>query len=298
MFIQSPHCLIFSRYLLLLGFTGLLACQRARSNETATGFETTPQEYTLSNPKLNEVSGIADSKANPGYCWVQQDSGNPPAIELLKHDGSYGKVIRLAHVVNRDWEDVVLSTGPKPVTQYLYIAETGDNLLVYPDYAIYRFEEPLASTDTVPHVDRIAFFYPDGSHNAEAILVDPESKDIYIITKTEIRSKVFRLKYPYSTTQMNRVEEVGTLGFNYAVSAAIAPGGKEIVVKTYDAIYYYLRAAGESIEQAFRKEPVKLPYIREPQGEAIVFANNDSGYFTLSEKALASSVKLYFYKRK
>ena len=38
-------------------------------------------------------------------------------------------------------------------------------------------------------------------------------------------------------------------------------------------------------------------YQQEPQGEAIVFANSDSGFYTLSEKALASEVKLYFYKR-
>ncbi|WP_207513146.1 hypothetical protein [Longitalea luteola] len=297
MVIKRCPALCDARYLWLLGFMGLIACNQAKSSQKATGFEKKPQEYTLTNARLNEVSGIADSKANPGYLWVQQDSGNPPEIALVKKDGTDGKSIRLPHVINRDWEDIVLSSGPKPATNYLYIAETGDNLLVYADYAIYRLEEPLAAADTVQQVDRIAFFYPDGSHNAEAILVDPATKDIYIITKTEIRSKVFRMKYPYSTTHMNRVEEVATLGFNYAVSAALSPGGNEIVVKTYDAIYQYHRSAGETIVQALHKEPVKLPYVQEPQGEAIVFDNSDSGYFTLSEKALASKVKIYFYKR-
>ncbi|WP_205513181.1 hypothetical protein [Longitalea arenae] len=295
--IQRFQHLAGCRYWLLLGIIGFLACNQVKPNSKIIGFANTPQEAIVKDPRLNEVSGIADSKANPGYLWVQQDSGNPPEISLVKKDGSVGKTIRLAHVINRDWEDIVLSGGPKPATDYLYIAETGDNLLVYNDYAIYRFEEPLAATDTVQHLDRIAFFYPDGSHNAEAILVDPESKDIYIITKTETRSKIFRLKYPYSTTHMNRVEEVGTLSYNYAVSAAIAPNGKEIVVKTYDAIYYYQRSASESLVQALLKEPTKLPYIQEPQGESIVFDNNNTGYYTLSEKALSSSVKLYYYGR-
>jgi hypothetical protein len=282
-------------FLLLL--TALTACKQNHDNGNTAGFAGTPQEYPLSDVRLNEASGIADSKANPGYLWVEQDSGNPPDITLLQHNGTVFKSVHLANAVNRDWEDIVLSTGPIAGKQYLYIAETGDNLLVHSDYAIYRLEEPMATTDTVQQVDRIAFFYPDGSHNAEAILVDPGTKDIYIITKTDLHSKLFKLTYPYSTNKMNQAEEAGTLPYNYAVSAAISPSGRELVVKTYEAIYYYQRAAGETIPQTLSKKYIRLPYQQEPQGEAIVFANNDSGYYTISEKALASSVKLYFYKR-
>lgn len=277
--------------------TSLLACKEKKGADSLAGFAITPQAYELSNKSLSEASGIADSKTNTGFLWVQQDSGNPPEIDLVQHNGTWLKTIHLANIANRDWEDLVLSTGPKAGVHYLYLAETGDNLLVHPDYAIYRLEEPATATDTVKQIDKIAFFYPDGSHNAEAILVDPDTKDIYIITKVDKRSQVFKLTYPYSTTVTNKAELVGSLTYNLAVSAALSPKGNEIVVKTYDAIYYYQRAAGESIMQALSKTPVNLPYEQEPQGEAIVFANNDSGYYTLSEKALASNVRLFFYKR-
>lgn len=297
MFVQKRNAALNYGYILFIVIAALPACNQD-TNGNGSVFMATPQEFTLNAPGLNEPSGIADSKANPGYLWVQQDSGNPPGIELVKHNGDYLKSIHLSNVVNRDWEDMVLSIGPKPGLKYLYIAETGDNLMVHPDYAIYRLIEPAAVTDTVLQVDKIAFFYPDGSHNAEAILVDPGTMDIYIITKNDLHSKIFRLLYPYSTTDINRVEEVGTLPYNFAVSAAMAPSGKEIVIKTYDAIYYYPRSTGETIMQSLSKKPVSLPYLQEPQGEAITFANNDSGYYTLSEKALASSIRLYFYKRK
>jgi hypothetical protein len=296
MFEQKRSLLLNYRYILFFVIAGLPACSHG-DHGNAAGFITPPQEFAMNAPTLVEASGIADSKANPGYLWVEQDSGNPPAIELLRHDGAYLKSIHLANVVNRDWEDIVLAAGPKPDVNYLYIAETGDNLMVHPDYAIYRLIEPAAATDTVQQVDKIAFFYADGSHNAEAILVDPDTKDIFIITKNELRSKIFKLTYPYSTTIMNKAEAVGELPYNFAVSAALSPTGKEIVIKTYDAIYYYPRATGETILKALSEQPVSLPYQPEPQGEAIAFANNDSGYYTLSEKALASSVKLYFYKR-
>lgn len=298
MFVQKRNSLLFFPYILFIVIAGLPACNQDDTNGSGSAFMATPQEFTLNAPGLNEVSGIADSKANPGYLWVQQDGGNPPGIQLLKHNGEYLKSIHLANVENRDWEDMVLSTGPKPGNQYLYIAETGDNLMVHPDYAIYRLIEPAAATDTVTQVDKIAFFYPDGSHNAEAILVDPDTKDIFIITKNDLKSKIFRLLYPYSTTDINKAVEVGSLSYNFAVSAAMSPTGKEIMIKTYDAIYYYQRSTGETIMQSLSKKPVGLPYQQEPQGEAIGFANNDSGYYTLSEKALASTIKLYFYKRK
>jgi hypothetical protein len=297
-FIHTSMRSLNYRYLLFFVLAGFQACDNKKGEDSIAGFLITPQEFAVSRPALTEASGIADSKTNAGYLWVQEDSGNPADIELLQHNGAWLKSIHLANVVNRDWEDIVLSTGPKAGVHYLYIAETGDNMLVHTNYAIYRLEEPAAATDTVKQVDKIAFFYPDGSHNAEAILVDGDTKDIYIITKADRRSKVFKLAYPYSTTVSNKVEEVGMLTYNLAVSAAISPSGKEIVVKTYDAIYSYPRSTGETIMQTLSKEPVTLPYTMEPQGEAIVFANNDSGYYTLSEKALASGVKLYFYRRK
>ena len=50
---------------------------------------------------------------------------------------------------NRDWEDMASGDGPVAGENYIYIAETGDNLVHFPDYAIYRFIEPQPATDTV-----------------------------------------------------------------------------------------------------------------------------------------------------
>jgi len=129
-------------------------------------------------------------------------------------------------------------------------------------------------------------------------LVDAPTKDIYLITKTDTKSMLFRLTYPYSTTSINKAEAVGALPYNYVVSASISPNGHDVVVKTYADIYYYERKTGETLLQALSKTPAKLPYLLEPQGEAIGFAADNSGYFTISEKSLSTSVKLYFYKRK
>ena len=242
-------------------------------------------------PIIEEASGIADSKINPGYLWVEEDSGNPPQLYLLGHDGNVLKTIYIQGAVNRDWEDMAL------INDTIYVADIGDNNLGFSDYTIYKFAEPSASTDTVTSFNAIHFTYPDGVHDAEAFLIEPTTKDIYIITKRDDSSKIYKLSFPYSTISINTVSLVSTLNYNDVVSAAMSPGGREIIVKTYLALYYYTRSTGETIEQALNKNYTTLPYIPEPKGEAITFANDNSGFFTLSEKGFATTVNLYFYQR-
>ncbi len=74
--------------------------------------------------------------------------------------------------------------------------------------------------------------------------------------------------------------------------------GKEILVKTYCGINYYQRDAGQTIMQALQTAPKTLPYKIEPQGEAICFNKDNTGFYTLSEKGPGSTVNLYFYPRK
>ena len=271
----------------------LLACNKELppSDKTAaTAFDSIPV-VKPAIPIINEASGIADSKINSGYLWVEEDSGNPPQLYLLGHDGKVLKTIYIKGAVNRDWEDMTLANDT------IYIADIGDNNQTYPDYAIYQFAEPPSSMDTVTSFNTIRFMYPDGSHDAEAFLIDASTKDIYIITKRDNPSKIYKLSFPYSVTSVNTVTLVSSLPYTIVVSAAMSHDGKEIIVKTYTSLYYYTRSPGEMIEQALNKNYTTLPYIPESQGEAITFAADDSGFFTLSEKGFASAVNLYFYKR-
>jgi len=265
-------------------------CQCQKSNQTSATvpvFDTVPARKEL-NPLISEISGIADSKINPGYLWGQEDSGNPSQLYLINHEGTVSKKLHLAGISNRDWEDMALVNG------IIYIAETGDNARAYNNYKFYKFPEPSANVDTVTNIETINFTYPDGSHDAEAFLVDASSQNIYVITKGDNPSKIYRLNYPYNVAN-NTVTFVGTLPYTGVVSAA--GSANEIIIKTYTSLFYYKRVQNESIEQSLRKTYTTLSYAIEPQGEAITFAANGGGFYTLSEKGFASTVGIYFYKR-
>jgi hypothetical protein len=265
-----------------------MSCEKNNSPANGPVFDSIPVSKPLV-PLLNEISGIADSKVNPGYLWGHEDSGTPNQLQLIGHDGVVKKVIYLNGVTNRDWEDMAVADGQ------VYIAETGDNAQVYPGYSFYRFPEPSQNTDTVKNIETISFTYPDGPHDAEAFLVDPVTMDIFIITKADNPSRIYKITFPYGPT--NSATLVGTIGYNGVVSAALSPDGGEIIVKTYTGLYYYKRTSSQSIAQALQNKYSVLKYVVEPQGEAISFARDNSGFYTLSEKGFANFVNLNFYQR-
>lgn len=239
-------------------------------------------------PLINEASGIAESVNFPGHLWVQEDSGGPTQLYLLDKKGKTIRTVQIKDAVNRDWEDMVLSGG------FIYIGEIGDNAQRSDSYRIMKIKEPAPGMDSIEISETIQFVYPDGSHDAEAFLVDPNTKDIFIITKRTLPSIIYKISYPYGKN-IQTATEVARLTYSGVVSAALAPDGRSILVKTYSAIQRYPRKKGQSIGDALKQSPTKVYYRMEPQGEAICFALDGSGFYTLSEKGFSNNVFLYFY---
>ncbi len=276
----------------------LHACEKQPAKTPDGVFEDNPVFIELEAKEITETSGMADSYKNPGHLWIHEDSGNPPAIHLLSHNGKLAKTIRITGTNNRDWEELGIGTGPQPGLNYIYIAETGDNNHQYPSYSYLRFPEPDAGETEIKEYETLRFVYPDGSHDSEAFFVAPASKDLYIITKREAKSRVYKLPFPQQTNSLNTAVFVGELPYSGVVAASLSQNGKELLIKTYPSIYYYRGEGSESVEAMLQKEGKMLGYETEVQGEAISFANNGSGFYTLSEKAFSNTVKMHFYKRK
>lgn len=267
------------------------AVPKSPASTVVSTYDTLPTGNTVV-PMVKEISGIADSKKNPGHLWAQEDSGNPTQLYLLDYQGKVKKKVFLKGTTNRDWEDMALSGTD------LFVADFGDNRQIYSSCTIYQFAEPSAAEDTVYAVRKIEFNYPDGAHDAEAFLIDHATKDIYIFTKRDAAAQVYKLSAPYKYQGRNTLEHVVNLPFTGIVGAAQSADGSEIILKTYSSLYHYKRAEGEPLQEVLRREPVPLPYLLEPQGEAIAFAHDHSGFFTLSEKGFAPTVNLYFYRRR
>lgn len=278
-------------------FTLLAACQTTVI--TPVQFGTEPTMTTIDPNRIDEVSGIADSRTMPGALWVEQDGGNPAELTLLGHDGRIRGKVAVPGATNRDWEDMTLGPGPQANVNYLYIGDIGDNDAKLGQYVIYRLPEPKNLTDVPGPVERINFKYPDGARDAETLLIDPQTRDLYVVSKREAKVRLYRLAYPQSTTELITAELLGELPYTFVTGGAFSPDGSEIVLRTYTNVFYWSRKSGQSVADAMQLTPSRdLPYRLEPQGEAICFDRENKGYFTLSEKANNTNPTLNYYLRK
>jgi hypothetical protein len=275
--------------------------------DTTKLFDPIPVVNDLARKDLLEISGVAASRINPGILYIHNDSGNPNQVYLTDGSGADKGTLTLTPVGNRDWEDIAVGPGPVAGVSYVYVGDIGDNDSKYPSVFIYRFPEPDLSGKTLPFisditaVDIIELKYPEGAQNAETLMVDPLTKDIYIASKQSNLSKICVARYPQSTTSATVMTPVVQLYFNKATGGDISPDGSEILLRSNELIWYWKIPTGTGISAGLLTKPQVAPYANnEPQGEGVGFAADGSGYYTDTEIRgyPGKLATISFYKRK
>jgi len=258
---------------------------------------------------LDEISGMAASVKNPGCFWVHNDSGDEARLYLINTGGRIVAFVNMDtdHTDNRDWEDIAVGPGPVEGETYIYIGEIGDLDRKYSEKYIFRIVEPEFDLEEeysvlfIPgsKIATITFDYQDGWRDAEILMIDPITKDLYIITKREDRVQIYELSYPQNYEEKIILDKSSvTLPFRMTNGGDISADGKEILVKNLTTVYYWKRKDGESVLEALSRPGQKLPYIKEPQGESIAWFRDGSAYLTVSEKKNGITPVLYLYKRR
>src|SRR5689334_11236220 len=176
----------------------------------------------IANPEINESSGLVASHTSPGAYWTHNDSGDGPFIYALNTRGESLGTFRVTGAANRDWEDIAAGPGPQSNRSYLYIGDIGDNESLRSEVVVYRVPEPqLTPVDknssrehprTTEPAEAIRLAYPDGKHDAEALLVHPSSGNLYIITKTPFgKPGVYQALAPLPTRKLIVMTHIGEL---------------------------------------------------------------------------------------
>lgn len=308
--IVSVKCLIIFT---LCNFSACNSVLPPVTDPVLSEFEGAKVTGEIDNPDIDEASGLVASGNLPGMLWTHNDSGDKNRIFLIDKTAKWKGTYYLNNVENRDWEDIAISHFPDN-ENYLFIADIGDNEASYKnDYRIYKVKEPKILTNStgdqyLNNVETIRFKYSDGSRDAETLLIDHLTKDLYVITKREARIRVYQIPYPQSTNSINTAVFITELpiGGELAGVPTGATGGDistdntEIIIKNYFQIFYWKLKKNETIKEAFFRTYDKLlPYTPAQQEEGICFASDNNGYFTIGESGENNNiVKLYFYKKK
>lgn len=248
------------------------------------------------DPRLREASGLVESAANPGMLWTHNDSGNSSDLFLIDKNAKVKSIFHLS-ARNRDWEDIATGKGPDPSKAYIYLGDIGDNLSNFEYKLIYRIEEPMEGDEAeIVDFDTLIIRLEDGSRDMETLMIDPLTNDIILVSKWEAMVHVYSVSYPFEGDTLTAVKQL-ELPITEIVAGDISIDGKEILLKSYTSVYYWRRASKESLDSLLSTEPLLLPYERERQGEAIAWARDGSGYYTLSEGAIRQRTSLKFYPR-
>lgn len=261
------------------------------------------------NDELTEASDLALSVKNPGVMWSHNDSGGKARVFALTTSGRDLGTYQLEGAELQDWEDMALGPGPDPETSYLYLGDIGANNKDRKFISVYRVREPKVSLDQkvkrrkLEDAARFDFIYPDRhSHDAEALMIDQQSGDLYFVTKPRRGAPVvYRSRAPLDNRKITVLEEVTTLNSiggpfspTLVTSGDISRDGSMVLLRTYVNAYLWPRRPNEPIDAALTRPPCNVPLHSESQGESIAFAPDGKGYYTVSE---GNHPILYFYAR-
>ena len=154
--------------------------------------------FTISDDRITESSGLATDTAADLY-WTINDSGSSGIAYGLNEDGETEGTVRfLADPV--DIEAIAVDDNR------LLLADIGDNRARRDFITVYAIDDPEPNDDTRTY-RAYDFAYPDGAHDAEAMLVNGRGR-IFFVTK-EARAGIYRAPANPTRQGVNRLTRVG-----------------------------------------------------------------------------------------
>lgn len=246
----------------------------------------------VANATLNEISGLAASRTHDGVLWAHNDSGGAASVYGIGTDGADLGTWTLTGATNRDWEDMAIGPGPDPEADSLYLADIGDNLQARADIVIYRVPEPdpSAGSAAMASPDKLTITYPDGAHDAEALLVDPLTGDLIIVDKewSGGPTLVYRAPGDLAAGSTTVLESVGYLDLGpygqLATGGDISVDGSVVALRTYSHVLFWWRQPGATVAETLQSSaPCEAPVANEAQGETVALLPAGDGYVTISE---------------
>ena len=247
--------------------------------------------------ELDEISGVVESRSRPGVLWVHNDSGDSARLFAIGLRGRLLGTYVLSGVEAVDLEDIAAGPGPLPGKRYLYVGDIRGryNERTRDTISVLRVPEPVVDTrhaprgHTVTGVDELVLRYPDGPHDAEALLVDPRARSLLIVTKAlDGRAGVYRAPGGVgidtgSVTVLRRVATL-RLGFGALVTGGeVSRSGSVVALRTCGSVLLYDRPAGKPLWAAFRSRRCTGVTPPERQGEAIALRARGRSYVTIGE---------------
>jgi hypothetical protein len=142
---------------------------------------------------------------------------------------------------------------------------------------------PVGRGDRTVRPPKYHLVYPDGPHNAETLMRDPNTGRLFVVTKSPTGGTLYAVPRPLSRTHTNKLSPLASIPLARATDGAFFRSGDYFVVRDYDRAMLY---AWPSLHQV---GTFRLP--SQKQGEGL--ATDTGGSVFLSSEGILQPVLHY-----
>jgi hypothetical protein len=252
---------------------------------------------TVDDPRAVELSGLVATA--DGYVSVVDSQFDTSKTVIVYLD----KQCRVSHTQKyptsaRDPED--LAVAPDGT---LWVADTGDNNKNRQTIALWRIPPGGGS----PVIHRLT--YPDGAHDAEALLFAGDGTPVVITKELGPASFLYAASAPlqpntaagvplrkvgeFRPTAKGDPNSLGVIGELLVTGAAMSPDRSRVALRTYAAAYEWDVPDGDVIKAITTGTPRYTPLPDEPQGESIAYTVDGQQFLTLSDESGPTVLRQY-----
>jgi hypothetical protein len=238
----------------------------------------------VADPSANELSGLVRSRSQPGLLWSHDDSGSGPVLFGLRSDGRVVARPTVSGAQAVDWEDI--AAGPAPDgTPLLYIGDIGDNAARRASIDVYRVAEPRAGAAATAPAARLRLRYPDGAHDAEALLADPLRGELVIVTKALGTARAYGVSARLPAGAQATLRRGPAIALSLVTAGDVSADGRIVALRGYGRVAVWVRRGREPLTTTLRRAPCLSPtsLAGEGQGEAIALDRRGTSFATVAE---------------
>ena len=140
------------------------------------------------------------------------------------------------------------------------------------------------------NADAIKFVYPDMRHDAETLMVNPNTGDIYILSKSLTGAAgVYKIAANYSLEKTNTTEKIAdfivpAMPDGFLTGGDISPDGKRAIICDYFSAYeIVLPENAKNFDEIWKQKPVIVSLGERQQGESVGYSVDEKSIFATSE---------------
>jgi hypothetical protein len=231
----------------------------------------------ITDARITESSGLTPSLLHPGVVWTHNDSGNPPRIYAIGTHGRTAATLTLRGEPDIDWEAITSLRGPAggiaPGAALIAVGDIGDNRAVRPSVRVAIVREPaILRTTSITPIRDLRLRYPGGPRDAETLLSDPRTGQLYVVSKALFGSTLYSVPLSVwpgggdGTSRLATMTKVADLSASFVTDGAFLPDGR-ILLRGYGAAYVIERPDAVHTRRLDTLASMSLP--SQEQGESI-----------------------------